>query len=65
MAIATKSDPVDRQRLAEHLIAIDQLGDWAAIIPCSAVAGDQVSEVADRALVLPAASPRCSIPTAS
>jgi GTP-binding protein Era len=46
VAIATKIDLVDRQRLAEHLIAIDQLGDWAAIIPCSAVRGDQVSEVA-------------------
>jgi len=46
LAIATKSDRVDKQRLAEHLIAIDQLGDWAAIIPCSAVRGDQVSEVA-------------------
>jgi len=46
VALATKSDLVDRQRLAEHLIAIDQLGEWAAIIPCSAVRGDQVSEVA-------------------
>ena len=46
VAIATKSDLVDKQRLAEHLIAIDQLGDWAAIIPCSATKGDQVDEVA-------------------
>ena len=46
VAIATKSDRVDKRRLAEHLIAIDQLGDWASIIPCSAVRGDQVSEVA-------------------
>jgi len=46
VALATKSDRVDKQRLAEHLIAIDQLGEWAAIIPCSAVRGDQVGEVA-------------------
>jgi len=46
VAIATKIDLVDKQRLAEHLIAIDQLGDWADIIPCSAVRGDQVDEVA-------------------
>jgi len=46
VAIATKSDRVDRQRLAEHLIAIDQLGDWAAIVPCSATEGRQVDEVA-------------------
>ena len=45
VAIATKSDRVDRDRLAEHLIAIDQLGDWAAIVPCSAVQGDQVEDV--------------------
>ena len=32
--------------MAEHLIAIDQLGDWAAIVPCSATRGDQVEEVA-------------------
>ena len=33
MAIATKSDRVDRGQLAEHLIAIDQLGAWDEIIP--------------------------------
>jgi GTP-binding protein Era len=47
VAIATKSDAVSRDRLAEHLVAIDGLGDWDAIIPCSAVRGDQVDEVAD------------------
>jgi GTP-binding protein Era len=46
VAIATKTDRVDRQRLAEHLIAIDQLGEWEAIVPCSAVNGDQVEDVA-------------------
>lgn len=46
VAIATKSDRVDRNRLAEHLISIDQLGEWDAIVPCSAVRGDQVDEVA-------------------
>ena len=46
VAIATKTDRVDRQRLAEHLIAIDQLGSWDAIVPCSAVDGSQVDEVA-------------------
>ncbi|RIK09025.1 MAG: GTPase Era, partial [Acidobacteria bacterium] len=47
VAIATKADAVDRDRLAEHLVAIDRLGDWSAIIPCSAVRGDQVEEVGD------------------
>ncbi|MDF2146053.1 GTPase Era [Knoellia sp. p5-6-4] len=46
VAIATKTDRVDRGRLAEHLIAIDQLGEWDEIVPCSAVKGDQVEDVA-------------------
>jgi GTP-binding protein Era len=46
VAIATKTDRVDKRRLAEHLIAIDQLGSWDAIVPCSAVDGSQVDEVA-------------------
>jgi GTP-binding protein Era len=46
VAIATKIDRVDRERLAEHLIAIDQLADWAAIVPCSATEGSQVEDVA-------------------
>ncbi|MEO8517873.1 MAG: GTPase Era [Dermatophilaceae bacterium] len=46
VAIATKIDLVDKARLVEHLMAIDQLGEWADIIPCSAVRGDQVGEVA-------------------
>ena len=47
VAIATKTDRVDRERLAEHLMAIDQLGSWDAIVPCSAVDGSQVGEVAE------------------
>lgn len=47
VAIATKSDTVDRQRLAEHLIAVDQLGDWAEIVPCSATSGEQVDVVGE------------------
>ena len=46
VAIATKIDRVDRKRLAEHLIAIDQLGDWADIVPCSATKHEQVDTVA-------------------
>ena len=63
VAIATKSDRVDRARLAEHLIAIDQLGSWDAIIPCSATRGDQVDEVAVVLSSLPAAVARGSTPT--
>ncbi|MDQ6896689.1 MAG: GTPase Era [Actinomycetota bacterium] len=47
VAIATKSDRVDKGKLAEHLIAIDQLGSWDDIVPCSATRGDQVDVVRD------------------
>lgn len=47
VAIATKTDLVERQRLVEHLIAVEQLGDWDDIVPVSAVRGDQVDVVAD------------------
>ncbi|MEP6630942.1 MAG: GTPase Era [Lapillicoccus sp.] len=47
VAIATKSDRVDKRKLAEHLIAIDQLGSWDEIVPCSATRGDQVDVVRD------------------
>ena len=46
VAIATKSDAVDKDRLAEHLVAIDGLGEWDDIVPCSATRGDQVDTVA-------------------
>ncbi|MEO7069261.1 MAG: GTPase Era [Nostocoides sp.] len=46
VAIATKTDRVDRARLTEHLIAIDRLGEWADIVPCSAVSGEQVDVLA-------------------
>ena len=45
VAIATKSDMVDRDRLAQHLVAIEQLGDWQEIVPCSATSGEQVDTV--------------------
>jgi GTP-binding protein Era len=40
VAIATKSDRVDRDQLARHLMDIDALGDWDDIVPTSAVQGD-------------------------
>ncbi|RLV56620.1 GTPase Era [Aeromicrobium phragmitis] len=51
-AIATKTDLVSPERLAQHLQAIAQAGqdegiEWAQIVPVSAVAGDQVGLLAD------------------
>ena len=52
IAVATKTDLVTPEQLAQHLIAIDALGretntEWADIVPVSAVSGDQVSLLAD------------------
>ena len=45
VAIATKSDLVAPDRLAEHLVAVDGLGDWAHVVPVSATHGHQVDVV--------------------
>lgn len=58
VALVTKVDLVDRKRLAEHLIAVDQLGSWEAIIPCSAVDGTQVEVVRRELAALLPESPK-------
>ena len=45
VAIATKADLVGPDRLAEHLVAVDGLGDWAHVVPVSATKGHQVDVV--------------------
>jgi GTP-binding protein Era len=52
LAIATKTDLVSPNRVAEHLMAIQKAGDeagleWRDVVPVSAVAGDQVQLLAD------------------
>jgi GTPase len=52
VAVATKSDTVRPERMAEHLTAVVRLGevtgvDWAEIVPVSAVTGDQVGLLTD------------------
>jgi GTP-binding protein Era len=51
-AVATKTDLVKPDRLAEHLADIAALGketgtEWAEVVPVSAVSGDQVQLLAD------------------
>ena len=51
-AVATKTDLVKPDRLAEHLQDIAALGadvgiDWAEVVPVSAVSGEQVGLLAD------------------
>ncbi|WP_282945627.1 GTPase Era [Cellulomonas endometrii] len=45
VALATKADLVGKQRLAEHLLAVQELGEWAEIVPVSAETGYQVTTV--------------------
>jgi GTP-binding protein Era len=42
MAVVTKIDLVDRGRLAEQLLAVSKLGDFADVVPVSAVSGEQL-----------------------
>jgi len=45
VAIVTKTDLVPRDRLVAQLVAVDALGDWTAVVPCSATGGSQVDDV--------------------
>lgn len=47
VAVATKADAVSKERLAEHLLAIAELGDWAEIVPVSAVKDIQLDLLVD------------------
>jgi GTP-binding protein Era len=42
LAVVTKTDLVDRARLAAQLAAVGQLGEFAAVVPVSAISGDQL-----------------------
>ena len=47
VAVVTKTDLVSRAQLAAHLLAVDQLGDWADIVPVSAAKDHQVDVLTD------------------
>lgn len=47
IAIVTKTELVDRQTLAERLLAVSELRDWAAIVPVSALGEDQLDVLSD------------------
>jgi GTP-binding protein Era len=46
-AVVTKTDTVPKQQVAEQLLAVAQLADWAEVVPVSAVDGFQVALIAD------------------
>ena len=63
VALATKSDLVGKERMAQHLLSIQALEEklgsrWASIIPVSAVTDDQVGLVADELVKLLPAGPQ-------
>lgn len=47
VAIVTKLDTVPRERVAEHLLAVSELGDWADVVPVSSIKGVQVDVLTD------------------
>jgi GTPase len=47
VAIVTKADEVPQQRVAEQLLAVSELGEWADLVPVSAVTGYQLDVLAD------------------
>ncbi|XRQ16669.1 GTPase Era [Actinomadura welshii] len=47
VAIVTKADLAPPERVAEQLLAVGELGDFADIVPCSAESGFQVDLVGD------------------
>jgi GTPase len=42
VAIVTKTDEASREQIARQLVAVGQLGDWADVVPVSAVSGFQL-----------------------
>jgi len=42
VAIVTKVDEASKQKVAERLIELDQLGEWDLLIPISALTGEQL-----------------------
>jgi GTP-binding protein Era len=52
IAVITKTDVSSKSSIAERLLEVQELRDWAAIIPVSAVGGDQVDLLADELIQL-------------
>jgi GTP-binding protein Era len=47
VAIVTKTDQASRERIARQLAAVAELGDWADVVPVSAVADFQLDVLTD------------------
>ena len=47
VAIVTKTDEASREQIARQLVAVGELGDWADVVPVSAVSGFQLDVLTD------------------
>jgi GTPase len=47
VAIVTKTDQATQEQVARQLLAVSELGDWADVVPVSAVTGYQLDVLAD------------------
>ena len=45
IAVATKCDSVPRERVLEHLMAIEKLGEWSAIVPVSSFENKRIDRL--------------------
>lgn len=45
IAIVTKADTVSREKLAQHLMSVNEVYDWDEIIPVSALTGEQLEHL--------------------
>jgi GTP-binding protein Era len=52
IAIVTKVDVASKQQVAERLLQVNELRDWSALIPISAVEGVQLDVLADELIAL-------------
>lgn len=53
VVLVTKTDAASREQITERLVEVDALReDWAAVIPLSAVAGEQLDVLTDELLTL-------------
>ncbi|GAA1505320.1 GTP-binding protein Era [Agromyces terreus] len=52
VAVVTKTDATSKSKIAEQLLAVSELREWAAIVPVSAPEGDQLEVLVDELLTL-------------
>lgn len=57
IAVVTKTDAADPTMIAERLLEVNKLADWATIIPVSALEGDQLELLMDQIHALLPESP--------